>query len=671
MRSGANGNRYATSFGVSASSISDQLGLTPYLPQAPPAGNAVPDFRITGFQSTGGGSSSQSKNRVWQVLDTLTWTRGQHTLKFGGDYRYLSGLYTNVFATRRLGRYQFNNSVMRSVLGNTAATPFASFLLGLPDVTSISTVIQPDTQSYSSHYALFAQDDWKLSSRLTLNFGLRWEYHPMFRDHLDNLANFLTGYSAVQNGQLVRGAVVIPNENTIPIVNSNFVTSIAPTPVLTAAQAGIPESLRYSQKTDFAPRVGFAWRMFGDEKTVLRGGYGRFIEALLGSAILNAWAVESSYVGLFTNSVVNGRVQNTFPYPFPGTLAQPGIQTFYLSTQLHYKDPYVNQWDLTLERDLGKGVALRLSYDGSHGTNLGVTQNPNQLPVNTLGYTALKGSVPYPAWAYISEQASVAESNYNAATVAVTKRFSHGLQFQASYIYARNLSNNGGYAPAVTGTTATYAGEGGGTISDPANPGLDYGNVNFTRRHRFLSTFLYEMPFGSGKTFLNGSNGFMNRLVGGWQLAGVLMFQTGPFMTVTASGADPSGTGFPSLVGDNRADVVAGSNPTAGQSLSQWVNPAAFAIPADNIGHFGTSGVGYVQGPGTQAISLSLFKAVPIRESVRLQIGASVANLFNHPNYDAPANLNLGTSGFAQITNLQTAEGSGPRAIQLSARFNF
>jgi hypothetical protein len=302
---------------------------------------------------------------------------------------------------------------------------------------------------------------------------------------------------------------------------------------------------------------------------------------------------------------------------------------------------------------------------------LGVTQNPNQLPTNTVGYTALQSLVPFPAWAYIQEQASVGISNYNASTIAVTKRFSNGFQFQTSYIYTRNLSDNGGYAPAVTGTTATYAGEGGGTISDPSHPELDYGNVNFSRRHRVLSTFLYELPVGKGKPFLNSTNGLTNRLVGGWQLAGVLTFQTGSFMTITASGADPSGTGFPSLVGDNRADAVAGASPTAGQSLAQWVNPAAFAIPADNIGRFGTASVGSVTSPGSQVISMSLFKEVPIREAARLQVGVSVSNLFNHPNYDAPANLNLGTSGFGQITALQTAEGAGPRAIQLSARFNF
>ena len=159
-------------------------------------------------------------------------------------------------------------------------------------------------------------------------------------------------------------------------------------------------------------------------------------------------------------------------------------------------------------------------------------------------------------------------------------------------------------------------------------------------------------------------------MIGGWELAGVVMAQTGPYLTVLA-GNDPSGTGFPELVGDGRADTVSGVSPYAGQSLNQWINPAAFATPANNIGRFGNSSVGAVTGPGTQAVSLSLFKSVAITERIRMQIGASAANAFNHPNYDVPGNLTVGTSGFAQIGNLQSAEGAGPRSIQLGGRINF
>lgn len=664
LRAGFTGNHTAQSFGITAAQAVNELGLT-NIPGPLPSGDAVPNFRVQGLQYTGGQASSLSRNGTKQVLDTLSWTKQKHTFKFGADYRYLTGLYTNVFATSRLGSYTFNGSVMKSLLGSSAATPFASFLLGYPDSTTISTVLQPDTNAYASHYGFFAQDDWKVSRSLTLNIGLRYEYHPMFRDKYNNLANFLPDSSTTVNGTTVHGAVVIPNQQVFNIVNPGFSQSIAPTPILTAAQAGIPQSLRYSQKTDFAPRLGFAWRPFGNDQTVIRGGYGRYIEALLGSAVLDAWAVESSDVGVFRNVIANGKPTYTFPNPYPSNIAQPGTQSFDLANDIHYKDPYVQQWDLTVERELGKGIALRVSYDGNHGSNLGIIENLNQVHANTVGFSSANASAPYPIFDYIYYQTNKGYSNYNALTVVAEKRFSHGLQFQTSYIFARNLSNVGGYDP-----TNAFAGEGGGTISDPYNPGLDYGNVNYTRRNRFLTTFLYELPIGKGKAFLNGGNGVLDRIVGGWQLSGVLLFQTGPFMTVISPG-DPSGTGFDQLVGNSRADTVQGVNPYAGQSIHQWINPAAFTVPPDNVGRFGNASVGDVTGPGTQSVSLSLIKTIRFSETTRFQIGGDAANLFNHPNYAAPNNLTLRTSGFASITALQTAEGAGPRVLQLTARFNF
>ena len=196
MRAGLSGSNTSTSYGIKAADIASTLGLTQYLPQAPPAGNAVPNFVISGFQSTGGSASSISQTSTYQVLDNLTWTKGHHTFKFGGDYRYLKALYTNVFASQRLGRYNFNNSVTKPIIGNA----FAAFLLGIPDSDSLATVSSPDTDGYGSSYAFFAQDDWKVTSRLTINYGLRYEYHPMFQDHLSNTANLLPDYTSTQNG---------------------------------------------------------------------------------------------------------------------------------------------------------------------------------------------------------------------------------------------------------------------------------------------------------------------------------------------------------------------------------------------------------------------------------------------------------------------------------------
>ncbi len=665
VRGGVAGNHYATTFGIKASTIASELGLTGY---SVPPGDDVPNVVLAGYQGTGGTASSLGANRSFQLLDTLTWTKGKHTLKFGADYRYLTGLYTNVFASRRLGRFNFNGSVSADLLTNgvvTAYEPFEAFLLGIPDSDSIATVIQPNTEAYSSHYAGFAQDDWKVSSRLTLNFGLRYEYHPMMRDHLNNTTNFLPDYTSTVDGQTVAGAVVIPNQNAFSILNPAFAQSIYPTPILTAAQAGIPASLRFSQKTDFAPRVGFAWKPFRSDRTVIRGGYGRFVEALMGSMIDDSWGVDTSDVANFTNSITNGVPKYTFPYPYPTNLAQPGSQAFYQAFDAkNYKDPFVQEWDLTVEQDLGKNIGLRVSYDGNHGSNLGLITNANEVQPNTIGFTAASAAAPFPLWDYIAYQKSIGVSNYEALTIAVQKRFSGGLQFQASYIFTKNLADNAGYDPVY------FTGEAGGTISNQLDPRLDYGNVSFSRRQRFLATFLYELPIGKGRLLAGNANKFVDGLIGGWELAGVVMAQTGPFMTILA-GNDPSGTGFPELVGDGRADTVPGVSPYAGQSLNEWINPAAFVTPPNNIGRFADSGVGAVTGPGTQAVSLSLFKSVAVTERIRLQIGLSAANAFNHPNYDVPGNLTIGTAGFAQIGNLQSAEGAGPRSLQLTGRINF
>src|SRR6202011_4822036 len=171
-------------------------------------------------------------------------------------------------------------------------------------------------------------------------------------------------------------------------------------------------------------------------------------------------------------------------------------------------------------------------------------------------------------------------SNYDAGTMSINKRFARGLQFQGSYAFSRNLSTNG-YNPTA------FATEAGGAIQDLNNIGLDYGNVPYTRRHRVLVTFLYELPFGKGKTMLNGLNPVVDRIVGGWELAGVLLFQSGPWLSATVPGADPARSGFATNVNPARSDIVAGQSVYAtNQTNSNWLNKAAFVVPQNNIGRW-------------------------------------------------------------------------------------
>ena len=652
VRGGFTERHNATQFGVTPSQIAGEIGLTG-LP-AFPSGNAVPNFIIAGFQQTGGNASRIGREGTVQILDNLTWNTTGHAVKLGGDFRYMTGFANNVYAAQRLGVYTFNNSVTSSLIGN----PFASFLLGIPDKTQLNTVIQPDSDGVAHSFAFYVQDDWKVTPRLTINYGLRWEYHPMFWDNLLNGTNFLLDYSSIVNGKRVNGAAVISNDKAFGILNPDFATSIGDTPILTAKQAGIPESLRFSDKNDFAPRFGFAWRPTGDGKTVIRGGFGRFIEGPLGALLGAAYAIHSANQAFYNQSIVNGKPTLQFPYPFPAQLAQYGTQFFQQAGEIHYKDPKIDEWNLTIERDLGFGTALRLSYNGSHGRDLGRQANADQLPPNTVGYTAGSPLLRYPAMGLVEIETNGGRSNYHGLTAAVTKRFSRGMQFQTSYAFVRNLTNAQGYNPSA------FASEAGGLATDIQRPDIDYGNVAFTRRHRFLSTFLYDLPGPKG-------NAALGQVVGGWQLSGVLLFQSGPFMTVTVPGPDPAGNGWPLLWGNGRADLNPGVPLYATQQTAQqWLNPAAFAVPGTNIGRYATAPVGNLMGPGTKAISMSLIKTVRIKESVRFQIGAQAANLFNHVNY-APPSTTFNTAPFGTISNVQTAEGAGPRQIQITSRLTF
>ncbi len=687
LRGGFSTARFGASYAVTSQEAANYFGLTsPPLPGAIPPGDDTPTINLTGFLGSRPQTADTNPSEsTAQVLDTVTWTRQKHTIKFGGDYRHEGSLFTQVFKDYQLGTYTFNGSALSALLGPGAATPLASLLLGYPDQTTIGSVVNPATDAQENAYAFFGQDDWKVSSSLTINFGLRWEYHPGFHDINNNITNWDPYYTSTVNGQVEHGASILPNQAAFANVNPQFAASIYPTPIILASQVGLNDTLRTASKKDFAPRIGFAYRIGGGNKTVIRGGYGRFIEALQSATAINGWSVESSNIGYFFNSLgANGLPVFQLPYSYPSNTAQPGTQFYDLASNIHYKDPIVEEWNLTLERDLGKGVGIRASYDGNHSYNVPTLANINQIPPNTLGFNApqSQAAIPFPQVSFIETGENQGFGNYQAGTFSVHKR-SSSFQFDSSYVFTRNLSNTIG---AAYSTAQRYADEFGNLLTDYYHPGIDYGNVPFSRRNRFLTTFLYELPIGKGKRFLNTSNVLADKVIGGWVLSGVLLFQTGPFMTVTIPGSyDPSGTGFPglasSLIGNGgRADTVPGVSPTQGQSLGQWINPNAFTIPCPNcgnpgypaaIGRFGDSLSGAVQGPGTQAVSMSLLKRIPLTESIRLEFGAQVSNLFNHPNYAPPPNLTLGVPGFGQINSMQSAEGAGPREIQLTGRLTF
>ena len=696
FRGGYNAQHLSDNQGYSTSQLLNETGLS--VPQVNNAWAEAPQLLISNFMATGGGNPTRQRGEIIQLLDNVSWSKGKHTFKFGADLKRLTDHDDNVFGNYSSGWYVFDGS---SAVGSTIADPYTAFLQGFPDYTEAATINKPTMDGLGYSWAFFGQDDWKITPNLTLNLGLRYELHPPLKETNYNTAFFLPDYSGPGvDGTSVTGAVVVPNTKAESFESSDFENAIYPTPTLTAKQAGLPSTLRYTDKTDWGPRLGFAWRPYGNDKTVVRGGWGRFLETPLGFSLVSGWAVDASYVGVYNQSynadgVTPGQsLENAFPAITPGSAT--GTAGFYYAFPIHYKDPSVQQWNLTVEQDLSHGIGMRVSYTGSHGKNLETMVDLNQVPANTTGYynnvpsgTAAptnspscildNGSSspyevadyrPYPCWSVIQSVENLAESNYNSGTVEVSRRSGKGGTFDASYMFTRDLSNAGGATPSA------YAVSGGSFLTDRFHPGLDYGNVVYDRKHRFLATYLYDLPFGKGQRWLSTGTA-LNAIVGDWHLGGVTVLQSGPFLTPYETSNDPAGTNILTTVGQTRADLLPNkrlypAHRTAGEWLLPTTDPSsAFAVPAQDRGYFGTAPVGSVVGPGTDIFSMSLRKDLTLHERAKFEFQLEAANVFNHRNYEPP-NMQVDATGtFGTITALQTAEGAGPRSLELAARINF
>ena len=691
FRSGFNAQHTSETQSYSTDTLLQQTGLT--VPQPDLEWSEAPQVLINGFMSTGAGNPGTQRGQIVELLDNFSWFRGNHSFKFGADVKRLSDHDDNVFGNYRSGWFVFDGS---SQVGTNIGDPFTSFLLGYPDYTEVSTTNKPAMDGLGYAYAWFAQDDWKLTPKLTLNLGLRYELHPPIVEQHGNTAFFQPDYDgAGTDGSTVHGAVVVPGHAALAYTSRDFAAAVAPTPIMTAAQAGIPSGLHFTDHTDWGPRLGFAFRPFQNDKTVFRGGWGRFIETPLGFSLVAGWAVHASYVGTYNQGFESDGVTPLLSFSNPFNTAagsSTGTAGFYYAFPIHYKDPSVQQWNMTFEQDLGHAVGMRLSYAGSHGENLEAMVDLNQVPANSLGYNNTDtappatgsciiddGSLvsdhrPYPCWSILQSVANAAESNYNSGTAEVSKHSSSGLNFDANYTWTRDLSNAGGATPSA------FAVAGGSYLTDRFHPGLDYGNVIYDRRHRFLATYLYDLPFGKGQHWLN-HGALVNRLAGNWQLGGVTVLQSGPFLTPYQQSVDPANTNILTTVGQARPDQLKNvSLYASSRNTTQWLNPNAF--PYQNlalnygtpnqvgIGRFGNAPVGGVVGPGTINFSFSLTKAIPAGEHARMLFTLETANAFNHRNYEPP-NMQVDSSAFGSITALQTAEGAGPRSLELAGRINF
>lgn len=621
----------------------------------PPKVASVPDFGITGFLGTGRSRGFTQLSQNIQFNDNVTWTKGRHTMKFGFDIKRLHATDNiSFFAGDDLGEYRFN--------GIWSGNAYADFLLGVPQRNRLANT-SPDINGIAVHAAGYAQDDWKITNKLTLNYGVRYEIQQPFWDRTLQLANFDRDFPG--------GRVIVPNAASLAITAPPFRASIGSTPIVTAAEAGIPERLRYTDTNNFMPRLGFAYRPWGN-RTVIRGGYGVYAVTILGAVFYSLTGIHTSDTRTFTNTLVNGVPELRFPNAFGtglGVIGAVGTADFRRGNQIDGPVPYSQQWNLTIERDLGWNTGLRVTYQGSHTIKLYSSPDLNQVRPNTIGYAAASRARPYPNWAIVYSRDNGVSSKYNAMIVEVNRRFAKGLGFQSSWAWTKNLSN------AVGSNSTGFAGEAGSVPTDRFNLGLDYGNVSPSRRHRFLTMFNYDMPYGSSGKSGSGVERAAKLIAGGWQLSGILLFQTGPFLTpITGGRTDPSGTNVDARAND-RPDYAAsvadyGNRPAADRNISSWFDASPFALPANNIGRFGQVGPGQLLGPGTQTVSAKLQKRVYLRENIYTQIEGSFTNLLNHANFGIPA-LTTTAANFGRITSTQGAEFGSGRTIQVGLRVVF
>jgi hypothetical protein len=680
---------YTNSFNGAA--FSQSLGLQGLI-GLPAFFNGLPEFDINNLTGLDADRlEGISHSRTYQAVDNVTWNKGRHTLKFGFDYRHIQAVDPLGFiGGDNYGNFQFN--------GQFTGSAFGDFLLGLPNQTGFDNV-QQDNNGSSNHYNAYVQDSFRVNPKLTLEYGLRFEFHPGYTDASGNIGNF--NPAIAKSGEVIypNGAAsllatgFLQSANACPVLGSTTGPSLngAPCmPVLSASQAGLPNSLRTAPRR-FMPRFGFAYRPFGD-KTVFRGGFSMYNTEVLGSIYYALTGTLQSATYTYTNSIVNGVPAIQFPNVKTGgsgiVVPPAGTDYFGTANQINYKDPYTMQWNFSIDHDLGFNTGLRLSYIGSGTRDLVWAPNLNQSYYSTTYYVDQPlSSRPFPNWGVVNTRANGATDNYESAQVEINHRYKSGLTLNSAYTFAKNLADNAGYTTG-SGGGLSFAGENAGSRTmDADDLKAEYGPVSGTRRHRWISSFVYQLPVGRGRQFGSNMNAVTNAVIGGWQLSSIFLIQSGPFLTPYFTGGDPSGTGS-GIIGRAQAPDIIGnpniSNPTAGN----WFNASAFTCPGTPgwqagtpclignpgygapIGRFGDAGMGSVIGPDTVNLNAGLSKRFAFTEKVSMKIEASFTNVLNHVNLANPI-LAINNSSVGQITSARGSDFGGSRTGQVGARIDF
>jgi hypothetical protein len=590
---------------------------------------SFPDFAWSGYASMAGSTFDQRPKtqdlRLWVVNDSLTWAKGRHILKFGGEFRRWMPRLTDsgVYA----GSWTFNGSMTQNP-ASTGGTgdAFADYMLGIP--YSVGRGYPGDPWgSDTNFWHVFAQDDFKVSDRLTLNLGLRYEYSPWMSGFEGQVGTILP-----HSAKPIAVQGINPNAQAVePLAYAEFGPA-GLNLIQTCTQAGIASNCTGTDYRQFAPRVGLAWRPLG-ANTVVRGGYGIFYEP------------ESS------NNRVN---HNMLPYLLLETVLNPGgartMANYFLGRALgsagttptltgglpNMPMGYDQHWNFGVQQGLGHNMVLEVDYVGNKGVNLYVGDPINDAPA---GAGAVQARRPYPLFSALTYNAQDASSIYNALQAKYEKRVAAGFWYLVAYTWSSNIFTQ--ETPAAGGDYAYQRAL--ASFNIPQNLTISSG---------------YALPFGKGKMFLANANGFVNAVLGGWQMQGILILHSGLPFTPTIS-RDVSNTGIGSQL-PNRIGSGQLSNPT----IADWFDKTAFTVPANYT--FGNSGSYILRGNKFKNLDFSLFKQFQVSERGRIEFRAEAFNLTNSPTFNPPGTTIDTASGGVVTSTL-----SAPRNIQVALKFSF
>ncbi|PYT27863.1 MAG: TonB-dependent receptor [Acidobacteria bacterium] len=583
----------------STKNLSAQYGI-PGVPFGPTNGG-LPQFNVDGLNSFGSAEYQPTVEiqNVYHIVDSLSLIRGRHTIKIGAEIKPRVN-FTILQPPYPRGELNFTGNFTHDADQNhDSGLGAADLLLGTLDSAILSSFIDDTFQQPGQFY--YVQDDFKVTKKLTLNLGLRYEYVP----------HAMEKYNAQANFNIATNTLDIAHGRQDPLP-PGWYSQIA-------VNRNAPRSLVPNEKHDFGPRIGFAYNLF--KNTVIRGGYGIFYSSYEAGPLSipnpgnNPPFFNQTTYPSISPLEPNPKV-NSLSQGFPAdALTNPDLPALF-SLDPKFANPYVQHWNFSVQQELGWNTVWEVAYAGSKGTKLYEFRNANPVAPSPDASADRASRRPRPYMDDLTYWCSCNSSHYHSLQTKLEKRFSNNLSFLTAYTFGKAIDEK---------SQASLGFHDGGGSRNPFHPEWEKSRADFDIAHRFVNSLTYELPIGRGKRFASGLHGVGEAMLGGWELQGIQSVNTGTPRTVQSRNlSNGSGEGRP-----NRVPGVS-LYPT-NQSPDQWFNKDAFTFP--EFGTYGNSGRNILTTATQVNIDMSLFKDFRIKEGAKLQFRSEFFNMINHPNF--------------------------------------